>query len=82
MVILASPEQPEREVTILATVDVPAISPDRAGKTDVLVTYRIGRYQSGMVRIPKEEFTEEKVKEAIKADVEKKAKYVGMKFKV
>jgi len=79
---LASPTSPEREVTILATVDVPAISPDRTGKTDVLVTYRLGPYQSGMVRIPKEEFSEEKVKAAIKEDVEKKAKYVGMKFKV
>jgi len=52
------------------------------GKTDVLVTYRIGPYQSGMVRIPKEKFAEEAVKAAIKADVESKAKYVGMRFKV
>lgn len=52
------------------------------GKTDVLVTYRIGPYQSGMVRIPKETFTEDKVKAAVKADVELKAKYVGMKFNV
>ena len=36
------------------------------GKTDVLVTYRVGPMQSGMVRIPKEDFTEEKVKAAIK----------------
>jgi len=63
-------------------VDVPAIDPDRMGKTDVLVTYRIGPYQSGMVRIPKEKFAEEAVKAAIKADVESKAKYVGMRFKV
>jgi len=76
------PASPEREVTILATVDVPAIDPDRMGKTDVLVTYRIGPYQSGMVRIPKETLTEDKVKAAIKADVDAKAKYVGMKFKV
>jgi len=79
---LASPAPPAKEVTILATVDVPATSPDRMGKTDVLITYRIGPYQSGMVRIPKEEFTEAKVKAAVKKDVELKAKYVGMKFKV
>jgi len=35
-----------------------------------------------MVRIPKEEFTEDKVKAEIKKDVELKAKYVGMKFEV
>jgi len=79
---LATPAPPPKEVTILATVDVPATSPDRMGKTDVLVTYRIGPYQSGMVRIPKETFTEDKVKAAVKADVELKAKYVGMKFNV
>lgn len=80
--ILSSPAPPTKEVTILATVDVPAVSPDRIGKTDVLVTYRIGPYQSGMVRIPKEAFTEAAVKKAVKKDVELKAKYVGMKFKV
>lgn len=79
---MATPASPTREVSILATVDVPGGSPDRIGKTDVLVTYRIGPYQSGMIRVPKEQFTEEKVKAAIKADVELKAKYVGMKFKV
>lgn len=79
---MATPATPTKEVTILATVDVPATTPDRMGKTDVLITYRIGPYQSGMVRIPKEDFTEEKVKAAVKKDVELKAKYVGMKFKV
>ena len=79
---MASPASPEREVEILATVDVPAISPDRMGQIDVLVTYRVGPYQSGMIRVPKEDYTEAKIKAAIKKDVETKAKYVGMKFKV
>jgi len=35
-----------------------------------------------MIRVPKEGFNEDKVKAAIKADVETKAKYVGMKFNV
>lgn len=79
---MASPATLEREVEILATVDVPANSPDRTGQTDVLVTYRVGPYQSGMIRVPKEDFSESKVKAAIKKDVDAKAKYVGMKFKV
>lgn len=77
-----SRESPAREVSILATVDVPANSPDRIGQTDVLITYRLGPYQSGMVRVPKEKFTEAAVKKAVKEDVEKKAKFVGMKFPV
>lgn len=79
---MAETPKPEREVTILAMNDVPAIEPERAGKFDVLVTYRVGQYQSGTVRIPKEEFNEEKLKEAIRADIEKRFKYVGMKLKV
>lgn len=79
---MTSPASPERIVTILATVDIPADTPDRTGKTDVLVTYRVGPYQSGMVRVPKETFSEAKVKELITKDVETKAKYVGMQFKV
>jgi hypothetical protein len=35
-----------------------------------------------MVRVPKETFNEAVVKAEIKKDVETKAKYVGMKFKV
>jgi hypothetical protein len=42
----------------------------------------VGQFQSGMVRIPKENFDEDAVKKAIKEDVETKAKYVGMQFKV
>lgn len=80
--MVASPASPEREVTILATVDQAATDPDRIGKTNVLVTYRVGRYQIGMVRLPKEGISEEKVKAAVKKDVEVKAKYLGMKFKV
>lgn len=82
MHILTTPVSPEREVTILATVDIPSDSPDRAGKFDVLVTYRVGPYQSGMVRVPKETFSEKTMTEAIKKDVEAKAKFVGMRIKV
>lgn len=79
---MASPKAPDREVSILATVDVPSSELDRKGKTDVLITYRIGPYQSGMVKVPKEAFNEGAVKAAVKKDVDLKAKYVGMKFKV
>lgn len=66
----------------MATVDQASTEQGRIGKTDVAITYRIGQYQVGTVRIPKEDLTEEKVKEAIRKDVELHAKYLGMKFKV
>ena len=73
---------PAREVQIVATVDIPSRSPERVGKIDMLVTYRIGPYQSGMVTLPKETATEKTIQDAIKEDVKKKAKFVGMQFTV
>jgi len=69
-----------REVRVVATVDIPSRTPDRAGKIDVMVTYRIGEIQSGTIIMPKEDLTPEKLQEAIKADIAEKAKYVGLKF--
>jgi hypothetical protein len=77
-----APATPGREIEIIATVDIPSTDPKRTGKIDVLVTYRIGAFQSGMVMVPKEEANEARIKAAIKADVEAKAKFVGMKFTV
>lgn len=66
----------------MSMADVPAQEAGRAGQIDVLVVYRMGPMQTGMARIPKEQFNEKTMKAAIKADVEKKAKFVGMRFKV
>lgn len=66
----------------MSTVDIPSDKPDRVGKIDVLVTYRAGPYISGMVRVPKETFTEENMKAAVKADAEPKLKYQGFKFTI
>lgn len=77
---MSKPEDQKQEVSILAMVDVPSDQPDRAGKVDALITYRYGPYQSGLVRVPKEGLDESKTKAAIKSDIAKKSKIVGMKF--
>ena len=79
---MAKPAEGTKEVEILSTVDIPSTVPERRGKIDVMVTYRVGPYQSGMVMVPKEEATEDSISAAVKADIEVKAKFVGMKFKV
>lgn len=66
----------------MSTADVPATAPGRTGEIDVLVVYRVGPMQTGMVRIPKKEFSEKTLKAAVKEDVDKKAKFVGMRLKV
>lgn len=79
---MAKPAEGAKEVEVLSTIDIPSTKPERRGKIDVMVTYRVGPYQSGMVMVPKEEATEATLKAAVKADIEAKAKFVGMKFKV
>lgn len=71
-----------REVTILSMNDIPSRDPKRVGQIDTMIFYRIGRYQTGNVTLPKEKLSEKGIQEAIKKDIEEKAKYTGIKFTV
>jgi len=73
---------PPQKVKILDVRDVPSVEPGRIGKIDVLITYQVDPTHIYMVRLPKEEFTDEKVKEAIKKDLEEKRKWVGKELAV
>jgi len=64
-------------VKVVDVRDVPSTDPGRIGKIDVLITYQLDPTHIYMVRIPKEEFTEAKVREVIKRDVEEKRRWVG-----
>jgi len=68
---------PPEKVKVLDVRDVPSTEPGRIGKIDVLVTYQLDPTHIYMVRIPKEEFTDERVREVIKRDVEEKRRWVG-----
>jgi len=68
---------PPQKVKVLDVRDVPSTEPGRIGKIDVLVTYQLDPTHIYMVRLPKEEFTDEKVKEVIRKDVEEKKRWVG-----
>lgn len=72
----------EAEITIVDIRDVPATEPGRIGKLDVLVTYQIDPAHVYMIRIPKEEFSEEALREAIRKDIEEKRKWIGKVMKV
>jgi len=68
---------PPPKVKILDVRDVPSTEPGRIGKIDVLVTYQLDPTHIYMVRVPKEEFTDERVREVIRRDVEEKRRWVG-----
>ena len=76
----ASPQQEIREVEIIDVRPVPSTDPNRLGKMDTLVTYRVDQFRVYVVRIPKEEVTEEDIRKAIKEQLEKVVKWAGRRL--
>ena len=71
-----------RKVRILDVREVPSTDPERFGKMDVLITYQVDPMHVYIIRLPKEEFNEERVREAIRADLEEKAKWLGRELEL
>ena len=62
--------------------EVPSAEPTRMGKYDQLVMYELDAMRRYIVRIPSEEFTEERMIQAVKEDMEKRAQYAGKDYEV
>ena len=62
--------------------EVPSAEPTRMGKYDQLVMYELDPMRRYIVRIPSEEFTEERMKEAVKADMAKRAEFTGKEYEI
>lgn len=67
-------KEKELEVTITSRRD--AVFPTEEGgqRVEVWTNYRYGRMAPGLIKIPKEEWSAEKEKELIKADIEARLK--------
>jgi len=61
---------------------VPSAEPTRIGKYDQLVMYELDAMRRYIVRIPEEDFTEDKMIEAIKADMAERAQYTGKEYEL
>ena len=61
---------------------VPSAEPTRAGKFDQLIMYELDPMRRYIVRIPEEDFTEERMLEAIKADIAERAKFAGKEYEL
>jgi len=70
------------KVKILDIRTVPSVDPERLGKLDTLVTYQVDNFRVYVLRIPKEEVTEEDLKKYIKEDLKKREKFVGKELVV
>jgi len=59
---------------------VPSAEPDRIGKYDQLVMYELDPMRRYIVRVPEEEFSEERMKQAVKEDMAERARYTGKEY--
>ena len=67
---------------VFDTRRVPSAEPERVGKYDTLVMYELDPMRRYIVRIPEEEFTEERMIRAVKEDIEERAKYTGREYEI
>ena len=56
------------QATVISVLDVPSTDPNRMGKMDALITYRIDPLHSFTIRLPAEGLTPDKVDAAVRSD--------------
>jgi len=61
---------------------VPSAEPERVGKYDQLVMYELDPMRRYIVKIPEEDFTEEKMLAAIRADMADRAQWTGKEYEL
>lgn len=73
---------PLTDVEILNVRKMPSGDPQRIGRLDMMVSYRIGTGPANITYYPAEEHSEERMKQAIKENEEQQANLVGKKFNI
>lgn len=61
---------------------VPSAEPERVGKYDQLVMYELDPMRRYIVRIPEEEFSEERMKRAVKEDMAQRELFTGKEYEI
>lgn len=61
---------------------VPSAEPERAGKYDKLVMYELDPMRRYIVKVPEEEFSDERMKRAVQEDMADRAKYTGKEYEI
>lgn len=65
------------KVKVISMQRLPSADPQRLGKYDRLVVVEVAAGNSIVVRVPDEGFDEEKLKTAVKAELQERGKWVG-----
>ena len=61
---------------------VPSADPTRIGKFDKMVMYETGPMDRHIITIPEEEFTEDRMKRAVKEDIAERGQWTGKEYEV
>lgn len=71
---------PGEKYKIITIRDVPSGDPNRIGKLDVMVVYQKEGQPSNMCTFPKEEESEERIKQAIQETEKRLTEWTGKEF--
>ena len=75
-------EQTPQQFKVLQIRDIPSLRRDRLGKWDKVVLYELPGGERYTVSVPAEDFTEQKLVEAVKADLKERARWQGKTFRL
>lgn len=69
-------------VRIIDVRDIPSREPDRVGKLDRVVTYSVGPERIHATKLPVEDFTEEKLKARIRAEIAERGDWLWRELEI
>ncbi len=70
------------QFTILDMQDLPSPDPKRRGKMDRIVVYEIAPDNRAVLRMPKEEFTEDTLRAGVRAQQEERGQWLSKSFRL
>ncbi|RKY70078.1 MAG: hypothetical protein DRQ24_09865 [Candidatus Latescibacterota bacterium] len=70
------------KIKILDVREIPSGEPGRIGKMDLIITYQVDALRTYITTMPKEEFTEERLKEKIKEELTEREKWLGKEIEI
>lgn len=77
-----TPPTEKRDVTVTSVIETAAVTPDRLGKKNAIISYQVGPFERYQFTVPAEGLTEDKVKAAIIQDFNSRPKLRGIKFQI
>ena len=70
------------KIKVLDKRDFPSTDPRRVGKMDTIITYQLDPFHTYVITMPKEDFTEPKLKEVIKTDIAERKQWINKEIEV